>query len=69
MSDDTCNLCGERPGARHVCPGDDKLHWHGLVHRPDGGLAWLCGECAACNEAAWREPAKPEPLVIQGGLT
>jgi hypothetical protein len=51
------------------CPGDDKLHWHGSVHQPDGGLGWLCGECAVWNEAAWREPANPEPLVGQGGLT
>jgi hypothetical protein len=48
-----CEGCGARPGSPQVCPGDKRMHRHGMIHTLDGRLAWLCDGCCESEASKW----------------
>jgi hypothetical protein len=53
VEDDPCFLCGAESVA-NSCPGDGRLHHHGRVHIPGGGLEPVCGGCIEKVKAGWQ---------------
>ena len=49
---DPCALC-DAESVFNTCPGDGRGHYHGRVHRRNGGLLPVCGACIATIKAEW----------------
>ncbi len=48
-----CYLCGGE-SVVNSCPGDGRLHHHGQVHIPKGGLEAVCANCIALVKMEWQ---------------
>jgi hypothetical protein len=53
VQDDPCFLCRGESMA-NTCPGDGRLHYHGRVHVPGGGLEPVCSGCLEHVKAQWQ---------------
>lgn len=52
-----CENCKEKPAVRNCCEAErdvGRTHWHGAVHTKDGGLKFLCRECADKENNKWK---------------
>lgn len=54
LVDDLCVLCGGESVA-NSCPGDGRSHYHGRVHRKNGGLVAICASCIGQISTEWNE--------------
>jgi len=49
-----CEICKQKEGQLNECEGDGRMHHHGMVHILEGGLKWLCEECANIEAKKWQ---------------
>lgn len=67
LIDVDCDHCETNDAKVQMCEGDGRIHHHGMVHVKDGGLMYLCDNCAEAEAKNWKQARLPKIVPAADG--